>query len=411
MALAYEQTTKRGWYIFAIMLLAYMISNFHQIGLSAISIQVGADLGTDAAGLALLVSAFAYPYAALQIPGGLLVDTLGSRKSVTCAMLLVCAGTLLFAEASSLGLAFLGRVCIGAGSALILVPLMKLTAVWFPPAGFAKLLAAAFTVGALGLALATSPMAILQEFFGWRAIYLFLAGVTLLCALFIWLIVRDTRDAFPSMVTVSRQQVWLALKTVLRNREAWLLGIWVFCQAGAYFAFIGLWAGQYLHSVQGLDAMEAGGILTLPAFGLVLGPLLIWAAERCNSARRVIKALALGALLLSLPLALGLPKLPPFLLSGYFICLSICTISGTALAFSMVKALFSVEFAGTASGFINIFPFAGAAAIQQGIGEVLRFALDNGLETASAFSCAFWVMSVSAFIACVASVFMHTEKM
>jgi nitrate/nitrite transporter NarK len=388
----------------------YIFSNFHQVGLSAISVNVGADLGIDAVGLAFLASAFACPYALMQIPAGLLADTLGSRKSVTAAMLLMCAGTLLFAPATDLGQALAGRMCVGLGASVILVSLIKLTAVWFPPASFAKLLAASFTLGALGLVLATAPMAFLQASFGWRNIYLVLSGLTLLCAALIWRIVRDTRDTAAAQAAMNRQWLRHALKIVFCNQQAWLLGLWFFCLSGVYFAFIGLWAGQYLQNAMGLDALEAGGILTLSACSPMASPLVTWAAQRCGSGRAALMALAGGTLLLSMPLAYGLPLLPPPVLSVYFLGLSIFAITGSALVFSLARALFPVEFAGTVSGFINIFPFTGAAAVQQGMGQALRLGLNSGLDARTAFNRAFLVMSAFALLACLLSAFIRTEK-
>jgi predicted MFS family arabinose efflux permease len=382
---------------------AYIISNFHQVGLTAISAEVEAALRVDANQLAMLASAFAYLYAAMLIPAGLLADTLGSRKSVTCALLLVFAGTVIFACAGGAGTAMLGRACIGLGSAVILVPLMKLTAVWFPPSSFAKLLAAAFTAGAFGQVIATIPTVWLSAMIGWRNVYLLLAALTLACAVLVRLVVRDAPGAAPEQGTMNR--IWLrhVLSAVLGSKEAWMVGGWCFCQAGVYFAFVGLWAGQFLNKGLGINALETGWILTLPACGLTAAPLFTWAAERCGSPRKVIISLSLCMLLLSLPLALGLPRMSAPFLAVYLLCFSISAISGCALPYAMAKALFPVEYAGTVSGFINIFPFAGAVVLQQAIGFIVNAGLDRGDDPYAAFTRAFMVLSVSAGLSCVIS--------
>lgn len=394
---------RRNWCIYLVMTAATVISNFHQIGLSAISIEVGEALRVDAAQLALLAAAFAYPYAAMQIPAGLLADTLGSRKSVTGALLLVFSGTVIFACSTGLYMAIFGRICIGAGCAIILVPLMKLTAVWFSPASYARLIAVSFTVGALGLVFATSPMAFLSETVGWRNIYLLLAVFTLACAALVWIIVRDTREPTAVQGAMSREWLCHAMKTVFGNKNAWVLGGWCFCQAGLYFSFIGLWAGQFLSKGLGFDPLEAGGILTLPACSLVVSPLLTWAAERCGSPRKVIIVLSFSTLLLSLPLAMGLPRLAAPLLALYFLCFSISAIGGIALIFSMGKELFPVEYAGTISGFINIFPFTGTAVVQQAVGILVAAGLSAEASPYDAFTKAFLLLPAFAAITCILS--------
>jgi sugar phosphate permease len=140
-------------------------------------------------------------------------------------------------------------------------------------------------------------------------------------------------------------------------------------------------------------------------------PLTTWIAQRYGTGRAALMTLACGTLFLSMPLAYGLPRMPPPVLSVYFLVLCIFAVSGTALVFSMAKALFPVEFAGTVSGVINIFPFTGAAAVQQGMGQALRLGLNSGLDTRTAFNLAFLVMSAFALLACLLSAFIRTEKM
>lgn len=396
--------SNRCWCIFAVMSVACIISNFHQVGLAAVSEAVGTDLGADAVALAMLGAAFAYPYAAMQIPAGLLADTLGPRKSVTVSLLLVAFGTALFGFAPAVLPAAAARICIGIGSAVVLVPLMKLTAVWFPPHRYATLIAVAFTVGALGLLLATSPMAWAAGTIGWRSTYLLLAAATLAAALAVLFIVRDSHSPH-SAENGKKSAAWIrsALTHIFSDRQTWILGLWCFFQAGIYFAFVGLWAGQFL--IKGLDMtpQAAGHILALPACSLMVTPLTTWIADKSGAGNRALTALSLLTLLLSLPLVLGLPPLPPALLSAYLTIFCIAAISGTALVFAKAKERFGIEYAGTVSGFINIFPFFGAALLQQLIGLVLENRLQAGHSVHDAFGTAFLLLSVAAFAALLLS--------
>lgn len=396
--------SNRHWFIFSIMTIASMFSYFHQVGLSTVSGEVGASLGANAAGLGLLAAAFAYPYAAMQIPAGLLSDTLGSRKSVTAALMTAAAGTLVFATADGMTAAVIGRILIGLGIAVIAVPLMKLTAVWFPASAFGNLTAISFTVGGLGLLLATSPMAYAGSLIGWRNTYFVLAALTALCALAVWIIVRDHKgrsdgsDLSEHKMSLKRLKEMFAF--IISNKQAWMLGFWYFCQGGIYYSFIGLWSGQFLTNGMGLTVQESGWVLALPACALMTAPLFTWAAGRAGS-RRVLPALSVAAILLSLPLAAGLPKLPLPLLSLYLLAFSMSAIGGAAVLFAAAKDLFSVEYSGTVTGFINIFPFLGGAIMQQLTGIFVATSISGGLEAYSAFSRAFIILPIAAAIGLV----------
>ncbi len=390
---------QRRWCIFSIMILASMISCFHQVGLSTVSGEVGASLGVDGAGLGLLTAALSYSYAAMQIPAGLLSDTLGARKSVTAALLLAGAGTLLFAVTESPAWAIVSRALIGAGVAVVAVPFMKLIAIWFPAGAFGRLTAVSFSIGGLGYFLASSPMAYAATMAGWRAVYLLLAALTILCAALVWVIVRDGENAVPAPKATEPgiTRLKTALRHILAEKQLWLLGFWYFCQGGIYFAFIGLWAGQFLTKGLGLSVRESGLVLSLSTCSLFAAPLFTWVTARCGSPRTVLIWLSLGTTVLSIPLVLGLPKLPMTALALYLLAYSITALGGgAAVFFAAVKELFDVKYAGTATGFANIFPFLGGAALQQLIGLLTDAGIDGGADPHRAFSNAFAALAVAA---------------
>ncbi|MDR1126206.1 MAG: MFS transporter [Deltaproteobacteria bacterium] len=388
----------RAWWLYVIMAAATLIACFQQAGLATVSASIAASLKVEPASLGLLTAAFFYAYAAMQLPAGLLSDGLGPRKSVTMALFLAAVGTVVFALAESLGLATAGRALMGAGLAVIVAPQLKLIAVWFPASAFSRLTAMAFAVTSFGPLMATSPMAYASAAFGWRAPFLLLAGLTLACAGLVWLIVRDgpSRPGRPDQAAgtgrapaAGRQgaahpeALRRKLASLVKNRSLWLLGFWQGCQGGGYFAFLALWGGQYLTQGLGLEPAEAGWILTPSACALLAGPLVSLAADKFSCRRTMIGLSACNALLM-LPVFLGLPE--PFTksdwagpaLAVYFLIFSIAAMGGAAMIFSAAKELFDVSLAGTVSGFINMFAFAGAAVLQQGMGLLVEYALNGG---------------------------------
>lgn len=411
--------SNRHWAIYGVVAVGVVISNFHQMSLAAISGDVATSLRADPAMLALLASAFAYPFSFMQVPAGILADTLGARKTVTMALLLSAVGTFLFGQASGVTGAIVARVLLGLGTAAILVPMMKLIAVWFPARDYAKLVAFALTISALGLLLATSPTAYANAFIGWRAIHFGLAVFTLGWAFLTWFVVRDRpfrvvavpgEPAKTESAKIDPRWIWMALRTVLGSGQVWILGLWNCLHMGIYFAVIGLWGGQLLSGGMGFSAEATGLILTLPACSIMLSPLFTDIAARTGNPRAVLMGLSIAMIVLSIPFVFGLPALSTPLMTCYFIIFSIPTMAGVAVAYALAKEQFSVAYAGIVSGFANTFPLFGAALQQQTIGIFVSVLLYQGYSLYDALSLSFCIIVLAAVGGLVLAFFVRNPE-
>ena len=379
------------WVIFAVMAVASLLSYFHQVGLATVSGEVATSLGTDAAALGLMSAAFSWPYAAMQIPAGLLSDSLGPRKSVTLFLLIAAGGTILFACATGLVQALVARVLIGIGISMVAVPFMKLTAVWFPPRDFSKVTALSFTIGGAGNWLATSPMAYSAMAYGWRTPFWALSIVTVVCAVLVWIVVRDTPDNSPRSCSAEKNEtlsLTCILKTILANRQTWILGCWYFCQGGIFFSFVGLWGGQYSMQVLGKDPTASGWILSPAACALMTAPIFTWLAAKIGR-KRLLVLLPVCSAVLAFPLTQEISTLTDPLLCLLFLFFSMAAIGGAAVLFGAAVDQFPVAYSGTVTGFINMFPFAGGAVLQQGIGALIEMIVADGASQGEAFTTAF----------------------
>ena len=80
------------WLIFLILALAYFFVYFHRLALSVVANDLIKDLQTTASVMGFLGSVYFYCYAAMQLPAGLLSDSLGPRKSVALFLIIAAAG-------------------------------------------------------------------------------------------------------------------------------------------------------------------------------------------------------------------------------------------------------------------------------------------------------------------------------
>jgi predicted MFS family arabinose efflux permease len=377
---------------------AYFLSYFYRSTNAVIAGDLARDVGLGPAELGLMTSLFFVAFAAVQLPLGSALDRFGPRFVTSTLLLAAVVGSLVFATAPTFGGLVVGRALIGAGMAGVLMGALKAFSSWFAPRAFATASGLLVGVGSLGALVAATPLALLNEAFGWRAVFAGGAAVTLAVALAVALVVREPRTGPPPAPAGSA----LGLGAIFRSGPFWRLSAITFAMAGSLFAFQGLWAGPYLVQRMGASPVEAGNVLL--AMGLATtagflgsGPL----AGRFGIAR----ATGAGGLLLIASLAslVALPADWPLWTAALaFAALGLAG-SANVLCFALARATFPAM-PGRAVTAVNVFGISGGALMQWLLGVVVgRFAPvagrtpDAAFEAAAALALAVAAVSVIAF--------------
>jgi sugar phosphate permease len=376
-----KKALRYRWLIFWILAFSYILVYFHRLCPAVVAVDMMRDLQASGALLGLLSSAYFYAYALMQVPAGLLSDSWGPRRSISLFFLLAFIGSVMLGLAPSVLLALVGRTLVGLGVAMLFVPTMKILAEWFRVREFATMTAILIVMGGLGSLTAASPLAILSTWIGWRLSFVAVGAFTLLMALLVWLFVRDrpsdlgwpspSESAGPSPPSFG---LWEGMKKVLTYPGFWPVAIWFFFDLAIFFSFGGLWGGPYLMQVYGLSKAKAGHILSMLAIGMIVGsPFLSFLSDRIFRGRKPVLVLSsfivlcLTALLAFYTDRLSVPTL-------YLLCLGLGIFSSAivVIGFTITKELFPVQIAGTSTGLVNIFPFAGGALFQPLLGYLLE---------------------------------------
>ena len=164
----------------AIVVATYALSFFQRFAPAGIASDLVAAFNTSASSLGALAATYFYVYTIMQVPTGILVDTLGPRRILLIGGVLGGAGSLLFALASGLEVALLGRTLIGLGVSVTFIAMLKIIAISFDERRFATLVGLAMLIGNLGSVLAGAPLSWLAQQISWRHIFVALAGISLL---------------------------------------------------------------------------------------------------------------------------------------------------------------------------------------------------------------------------------------
>src|SRR3990172_9375673 len=119
------------WTAFALVTVSYMLAFFHRVAPATIASDLQQTFHASAAALGGLAATYFYVYTVMQIPTGILVDTLGPRRIVTLGGIVAGAGSLMFGYAATLTEASIGRMLIGLGVSVAFISLLNLIEAWF----------------------------------------------------------------------------------------------------------------------------------------------------------------------------------------------------------------------------------------------------------------------------------------
>ncbi len=131
---------------------------FHRLAPGAIAGELQRAFATSSASLGLLAATYFYIYFAMQVPSGILADTLGPRKLFTAGALVAGIGSALFGLAPDFDLALAGRFLVGLGVSVAFISVLKLNAAWFPERRFATMTGLLMFLGNMGGLLSAVPL-------------------------------------------------------------------------------------------------------------------------------------------------------------------------------------------------------------------------------------------------------------
>ncbi|MFD7263528.1 nitrate/nitrite transporter [Streptomyces sp. NPDC059874] len=379
---------RRAVAVWCIGVAVYFVAVIFRTSLGVAGLEAADRFHVNASALATFSLLQLLVYAGMQVPVGLMVDRLGTKKVLTLGAVLFTVGQLGFALSPSYGMALAARALLGCGDAMTFISVLRLGNRWFPARRGPLVAQLAGLVGMAGNLVSTLVLAPVLHGVGWTAAFAGSAVAGLIVLVPLVLFLRDHPEGHepPAPPAVASRGAGGSPRTesgggfVRRQiKESWSepgtrLGLWVhFTTQFPAMVFLLLWGMPFLVEAQGLSRNTAGGLLTLVvasnmALGLVYGQII----GRRQSSRipLALGTVGLTALLWGSVLAYPGDRAPMWLLVTLCLVLGTCG-PASMIGFDFARPANPTERQGTASGITNMGGFLASMTTLLAVGVLL----------------------------------------
>lgn len=359
-----------GW---CLLISIFMNGFFFRFAPSTLSGSMQKELSLTATTLGIVASMHFWVYTLMQVPAGILTDSVGIRNSGIIGGAVTTTGALLFGTAPNLVALLFGSALLGLGLSAIFVSLMSYNATWFSSKRHSLVMSTTMLLAALGSVIAQTPTAHLLNWFTWREVVLFFGVFTLLATACLIIFCKDEpapKKEHDSNIRIDKRPILRGNRRILRKRQVWLLFFCVAATNGTLYAFLGLWAVPLLSDGLGAQPTQAAQYATVALSVYGVGSLFWgWIADRIGVKKPIIVATAMlsvtaWALMAFMEWGLGWEAMALFILLG---------LSGgpVGVIFAATKESVALENAGFAIALVNMGAFLTAALVQSGFGVIL----------------------------------------
>ena len=360
--------------------LGYFISQLFRSVIAVVSADLIRELSLDAWTVGFLTSAYFLAFAAAQLPVGIALDRFGPRRTESALLLFAAVGSVVFATADSASGLALGRALIGFGVSACLMASFHAFVLWAPADRLQFLNGSVMAVGAAGALTATVPVEWAAASIGWRNLFHVLAIAAIACAAILFASVPEKTRA---QNAERLSEVTRGVARVFKNKAFWSIAPFSVAHQGTYLSLQSLWAGPWLRDVAGLERQAVASHLLTLALAMGIGFIGLGALAR-HLGRRGVSALTVWVVSASLFQATQLGLVLQWTDHTRLLWVSFGLFGAAGmLSYVILNRRYPIEMAGRVNTGLNVFVFAGAFALQAGVGAVVQHFTPEGAPFSS----------------------------
>ena len=240
------------------------------------NVSITEDLGLSLAQVGLIGSIYTWAFALVQFASGSMMDSLGSRKTITFAAVLTTAGAFLFAGAGGPMQLVVGQVLMALGGAFAFVGAGFVGAQWFAPIKYGFMFALVQFVASLSAIGGQNAIgAFLSQGYNWSQIVYSMAFISLGLTVVMFLLLRDPvrsdleQRRWPGTKAFI-DELFKAIGKCMAIRHTWINALIGGATFGSTLSLGIVWGPRYLIAA-GMDEGQAFSVSAIMWLGLAIG--------------------------------------------------------------------------------------------------------------------------------------------
>jgi sugar phosphate permease len=280
----HKRRVKTRHIILAVMCLMYFISYIDRVNIAVAGPIIRHEMGLTTVQLGLVFSAFAYPYAFMQVIGGWLSDKYGPKLVLTVLSLIWGAATLATGFAGSVAMLVALRFALGIGEGGAFPTATRAFTYWMPVAerGFAQGITHSFA--RLGGAVTPPLVLAVVVTGGWRDAFILLGVASLAWTVLYLCVFTNSPEQNRRVTPEETAEIGYRAGDCERAKRAatpwrklirrmWLVTFVDFCYGWLLWVYL-TWLPSYLKEARGFDLKQLALFTALPLLAGVIGDTL-----------------------------------------------------------------------------------------------------------------------------------------
>jgi sugar phosphate permease len=270
-----KQSLSYRWLILILAILTYTMSFLSRFSWPPLVPVVVPVLNINMTEAGSYMTAFYIGYVITQVPAGIIGDRFGVRIMLTGTLILQALACFGLSVIETYQAGFMMRILAGMAGGCVYAGCFRAMVQWFPLRERAMAFGFLMATPSLGSAASNAIAPVLESFLGWRGVFQAIAGIAVVIAVFVMLLMKDSPEKLaassisgsaPAGPKEKPVGVFAGLKYVFTDRNIIILTLGSFC--GTWFQIgFGSWGNTFLKSNLQFSLQEAGAIMT--SFGLV----------------------------------------------------------------------------------------------------------------------------------------------
>ena len=293
---------KVRWWICFLLFLTWLVSYVDRSLMPMALPLIGQEFHLSPTVMGVVISAFFIGYGSMQIPGGMIADKIGPRKTITFGIASWSVFSVLTGTATSVANLIWVRILFGLSEGMHPPAAFKALSAWFPRTEKARANGLVMSSNTIGPMFAPILFAVVTGAFGWRSAFFLVSFPGFLIALAVYWYLRDKPAEHPHITQSELAEIGgygethgkMSFSELLRYRALWQLFFIYMAWDVTWWGFQA-WLPSYLLNVRGFTLVRTGVVTALPFAAGFLGVLIsAYVSDRSGRRKSVLIAVLSG---------------------------------------------------------------------------------------------------------------------